>query len=163
MLVFAGWEGRNAGAVVSIFYFSELLENAATGFWRLHTVLFKNLLTEIMLLLLCLSGPKSRDVAILSLRYPLSRDTFCRQASTRPEFCDTLLGTYFTQARLRDPHPHFATYCAISVRYTIKTSTKQFCDTIATSTVVSNWLQTDILSGRNLFPITDTESRYQKN
>ena len=29
--------------------------------------------------------------------------------------------------------PHFATYRAIIVRYPIKTSTKQFCDTIATS------------------------------
>ena len=29
--------------------------------------------------------------------------------------------------------PHFATYRAIIVRYPIKTSTKEFCDTIATS------------------------------
>ena len=29
--------------------------------------------------------------------------------------------------------PHFATYRAISVRYPIKTSTKEFCDTIAAS------------------------------
>ena len=36
-----------------------------------------------------LSGPISRDNAILSLRYPISRDTFLREVSTPPKRCDT--------------------------------------------------------------------------
>ena len=35
--------------------------------------------------------------------------------------------------------PHFATYREIIMRYPIKTSTKEFCDTIATSIVRYEW------------------------
>ena len=59
-----------------------------------------------------LSGPISRDIAIVSLRYP----SWC-----------LLLHRHISAI------PHFATYRAILVRYPRKTSTKTFCDTIAQS------------------------------
>ena len=55
-------------------------------------------------------GPISRDIAIPSLRYPILRDAFSG-------LCDT-------------------PFCNISrdhLRYPLKTSTKEFCDTSATS------------------------------
>ena len=77
-------------------------------------------------------GPLSRDNAILSLRYPILRDTFLREVSTPPKRCDTPpLVLSFTHAHLCD-----TPFCNVSrdnVRYHMKTSTKQFCDTIATS------------------------------
>ena len=39
----------------------------------------------------------------------------------------------FTKAHISVIPPHFATYRALIVRYPIKTSTKEFCDTVATS------------------------------
>ena len=56
---------------------------------------------------------------------------FFRGLSTSPKWCDTPppLVLSFTQAHLCD----FATYRAIIVRYPIKASTKEFCDTIAAS------------------------------
>ena len=77
-----------------------------------------------------LSGPISRDTSILSLRYPILRDTVF---STPPKRCDTP-PWHLVSHRHISAIPHFATYRAIVVRYSIKTSTKQFCDTIATST-----------------------------
>ena len=57
---------------------------------------------------------------------------FLREVSSSPIWCDTsLLVLSFTQAHLCDTP--FATYRAIIVRYPTKTSTKEFCDTIATS------------------------------
>ena len=60
---------------------------------------------------------------------------FLREVSAPPKWYDTPhLGTLFhTGTSVR--YPHFATYCAIIVRYPPqkKTSTKQFCDTLATS------------------------------
>ena len=78
-----------------------------------------------------LSGPISRDIAIVSLRYPLSRDTFSAMAASpqqgaMPPWC-LLLHRHISAI------PHFATYRAILVRYPRKTSTKTFCDTIAES------------------------------
>ena len=79
-----------------------------------------------------LSGPISRDVAIVSLRYPLSRDTFSaipanpQQGAIPPLWC-------LVFHRDISAIPHFAAYCAIFVRYPRKTSTKEFCDTIAES------------------------------
>ena len=79
-----------------------------------------------------LSGPISRDTAILSLRYPISRDTVFGEVSTPPKWCDTP-PWYLVSHKHICAIPHFATYRAIIVRYPIKTSTKEFCDTIATS------------------------------
>ena len=79
-----------------------------------------------------LSGPISRDTAILSLRYPISRDTFSRRLAAPPKWCDTP-AWYLVSHRHICAIPHFATYRAIIVRYPAKTSTKEFCDTIAAS------------------------------
>ena len=75
------------------------------------------------------SGPISRDNAILSLRYPISRDTFW-EVSTLPKWCDTP-PWYLVSHRHICAIPHFATYRVIIVRYPTKTSTREFCDTIA--------------------------------
>ena len=83
---------------------------------------------------LWLSGPISRDIAILSLQYPISRDTSFGEVSTPPKWCDTP-PWYLVSHKHICAIPHFATYRAIIVRYPIKTSTKEFCDTIATSIV----------------------------
>ena len=79
-----------------------------------------------------LSGPISRDVAILSLRCPTSREHFLRVFSTPPIWCATP-PSYMVSHRHICAIPYFATYRAIIVRYPIQTSTKKFCDTIATS------------------------------
>ena len=79
-----------------------------------------------------LSGPKLRDTAILSLRYSISRDTFPGRSALPPKWCDTP-PWYLVSHRHISAIPHLATYRAIPVRYPIKTSTKSFCDTIATS------------------------------
>ena len=42
-----------------------------------------------------LSGPISHDIAILSLRYPISRDTFLRVVSTPQNGAMPFLGTWF--------------------------------------------------------------------
>ena len=77
-----------------------------------------------------LSGPISRDTAILSLLYPISRYTFqgrlAKMVRTPPPLAT------ISHRRIR-AIPHFATYRTIIVRYPIKTSTKEFCDTMATS------------------------------
>ena len=88
-----------------------------------------------------LSGPISRNTAILSLRYPISRDTFQGRLALPQNGAIPLFGVYFSQPHFSAiPHfapyraiPHFATYRAIIVRYPTKTSTKKKCDTIATS------------------------------
>ena len=74
----------------------------------------------------------SRDTAILSLRYPISRDTFWRRLAL-PKNGAITPPWYLVSHRHICAIPHFATYCAIIVRYPIKTSTKEFCNTIATS------------------------------
>ena len=79
-----------------------------------------------------LSGPISRDIAIVSLRYPLSRDTFSAFAAIPQEGAIPPLGAFFLHRHI-SATPHFATYRAIFVRYPRKTSTKTFCDTIAQS------------------------------
>ena len=79
-----------------------------------------------------LSGPISRDIAILSLPYRISRDTLKGMLARPSKWCDTPPG-YLVLHRHICAIPHFATYRAIIVRYPIKTSTKEFCDTIATS------------------------------
>ena len=49
------------------------------------------------------AGPISRDIAILSLRYPISRDTPFREVSNPPKWCDTPpLVLSFTQTHLCD-------------------------------------------------------------
>ena len=55
-----------------------------------------------------LSGPISRDIVIVSLRYPISRDTFLRGVRTPPN------GVIL----------RFATYRAIIVRYPMKQARK---------------------------------------
>ena len=57
---------------------------------------------------------------------------FLREASTPPKWCDTP-PWYLVLHRHICAIPHFATYRAIIVRYSMKTSTREFCDTIATS------------------------------
>ena len=57
---------------------------------------------------------------------------FLREVSTPPKRCDTP-PLYWISHRHTRAIPHFATYCAIIVRYPIKTSTTEFCDTIARS------------------------------
>ena len=57
---------------------------------------------------------------------------FLREVSTPPKWCDTPPWYLILHRHIR-AIPHFATYRAIVVRYPIKTSTKQFCHTIATS------------------------------
>ena len=79
-----------------------------------------------------LSGPISRDIAILSLRYPISRDTCLREVSTPPKRCDTLppLPLGFTLVHLCN-----TPFCNISrdiCAVPHKTSTTN-CDTIAAS------------------------------
>ena len=69
----------------------------------------------------------------ISLRYPTSPDTFKKSLGTLPKLYDPPLILSFTQIHLCDTH--FATYRAIIVRYPTKASMKEFCDTIATSTV----------------------------
>ena len=71
-----------------------------------------------------LSGPISRDNAILSLRYPIAR-CLLREVSTSPIWCDSPLW-YLVSHRRISVIPHFATYRTISVRYPIKTSTEEF-------------------------------------
>ena len=81
-----------------------------------------------------LSGPIARDIAILSLRYPISRDTLLGEVSTAPKWCDTPPPPWhLVSHRHICAIPHLATYRAIIVRYPTKTSTKEFCDTIAAS------------------------------
>ena len=58
---------------------------------------------------------------------------FLREVSTPPKWCDTPHWFLILHRHIR-AIPHFATYLAIIVRYPIKTSTKKFCDTIATRT-----------------------------
>ena len=79
-----------------------------------------------------LSGPISRDTAILSLRYPISRDTFSGNLAL-PHNGAIPPPWYLVSHRHICAIPHFATYRAIIVRYPTKTSTKYFCDTIAAS------------------------------
>ena len=76
-----------------------------------------------------LSGPISRDIAIVSLRYPPSAN-FLGHPSNPPTGCDTSPWCLLLHRHI-SAIPHFATYCAILVRYPRKTSTKKFCDTIA--------------------------------
>ena len=57
---------------------------------------------------------------------------FLREFSISPKRCDTP-PWYLILHRHIYAIPHFATYRAIIVRYPTKTSTKYFCDTIATS------------------------------
>ena len=71
-----------------------------------------------------LSGPISHDIAILSLRYPISRDPFLREASTPPKWCDTP-PWYLILHRHICAIPHLATYRAITVRHPIKTKKQE--------------------------------------
>ena len=86
----------------------------------------------LLLLTLILVAPYRRDTAILSLRYPISHNTFFREFSTPPQWCDTP-PWYLVSHRHICAIPHFATYRAIIVRYPTKTSTKYICDTIVAS------------------------------
>ena len=79
-----------------------------------------------------LSGPISRDTAILSLRYPISRDTFFGRLALRQNGAIPPSWYLILHRHIR-AIPHFATYRTIIVRFPIKTRTNKFCDTIATS------------------------------
>ena len=79
-----------------------------------------------------LSGPVLRDTAILSLRYPISRDTFSEGGGHSPKivrYPPLLLS--FTQAHQCDTL--FCNVLRDNVRYPMKKNTQGFCDTIATS------------------------------
>ena len=89
-----------------------------------------------------LCGPISRDIAILSLRYPISRDAFPGRlaapqngAISPGHAIPPFWALRFTQALYICAISHLATYRAIIGQYPAKTSTKKFCDTIATSIV----------------------------
>ena len=73
----------------------------------------------------CLSGPILRDLSILSLRYPISRDTF-QGRSALPRISAILPPWHFVSRRHICAIPHFATYRAISVRYPIKQTWNSF-------------------------------------
>ena len=80
-----------------------------------------------------LSGPISRDIAILSLRYPISRDTFSGRLAL-PQIGAIPPPVYLVSHRHICAIPHFETYRVIIVRKSPpppKTNTKQFRDTIA--------------------------------
>ena len=62
----------------------------------------------------------------------VSRDVFFRELSAPPEWCDNP-PWHVASHRHSCAIPHSATYRAIIVPHPIKTSTKEFCDTIATS------------------------------
>ena len=79
-----------------------------------------------------LSGPTSHDIAILSLRYLISRDT-CSGRLAAPRSGAVPPPWYLVLHRHIRAIPDFATYRAIIVRYPTKTSTKTCCDTVATS------------------------------
>ena len=65
-----------------------------------------------------LSGPILRDIAILSLRCPISRDTASSKVSCPPKWCDTCpLVLRLVSHRDICAIPNFATYHAIIVRY----------------------------------------------
>ena len=70
-----------------------------------------------------LSGPISRDIAVLSLRYPISRDTFQGRLAL-PQNGAIPPPWHLVSHRRICAIPHFATYRAIIVRYPTKTSTK---------------------------------------
>ena len=55
--------------------------------------------------------------------------SFFRTVSSSPKWCDTALVSHRHICAI----PHFATDRPISVRYPTKTSSREFCDTIATS------------------------------
>ena len=78
-----------------------------------------------------LSGPVSRDTAILSLRYPISRDTFKGRSHSPKMVRYPPWVLSFTQAHLCD-----TPFCNVSrdncaIPQEKKTSTRAFCDTIA--------------------------------
>ena len=76
-----------------------------------------------------LSGP----IAILSLRYPY-RAILVQGGWHSPKMVRyPPLNWYLVSHRHISAIPHFATYRAIIVRCPTKTSTKEFCDTIAAS------------------------------
>ena len=80
-----------------------------------------------------LSGPISRDIAILSLRYPISRDTF-----------KVFKGGLQLPQLVRHPplvvRPYFATYHAIIVRWHIISHKNKH-------NIVLRWLSRDIRRG----------------
>ena len=61
------------------------------------------------------SGPISRDIAMLSLRYPVSRDTFSRRLALAQNGAIPPSALSLTQAHCATPQ--FATYHAIIVQY----------------------------------------------
>ena len=78
------------------------------------------------------TGPISRDVAMLSLRCPIPRDTFSRSLAAPQSGAIPLSPWCLVSHRHICAIPHCATYRAIIVRYPIKKN-KQFADTLATS------------------------------
>ena len=71
-----------------------------------------------------LSGPISRDTAILSLRYPISRNTSQGRSALSQNGAIPPLALSFT--RHVCAIPHFATYRAIIARYPTKQAQKSF-------------------------------------
>ena len=68
------------------------------------------------------------------MRCPISRDTLQGRLALPQNGCDARPPPwYLASHRHFCAIPHFATYRTIIVGYPINTSTKEFCDTIATS------------------------------
>ena len=82
-----------------------------------------------------LGGPILREIVILvilALRYPISRDAFSGRSGVHQNGAiPPHWAVSFTKAHLCETR--FVIYCAFIVQCPIKTSTKEFCDTITTS------------------------------
>ena len=77
-------------------------------------------------------NPISRDIAMLSLQYPISRDVF-KGTLALPQNLAMPPFWHLVSHRNISAIPHFAAYRKIIMRFPEKTSTKEFCDTIGTS------------------------------
>ena len=108
------------------------LSHLLSPFWRAPILEKKLVLMRKCMTPLVLSGPISRDIAILSRRYPISRDSFSGRLAL-PQNGAITPPWYLVSHRHICAIPRFATYRAIIVRYPRKQARKGFCDTIATS------------------------------
>ena len=133
-----------------------------------------NLIVEILCchrvgsyLLTSLVAPISCTIAILSLRFPISRDTFTGRLVLPQIGAIHPLPWYLVSHRYICAMPHFATYGVIIVR-SAKTSTNESCDTIATSTAryekYRSWASkiTSLLLACFFFRRTRGESSYKQ-
>ena len=96
---------------------------AALVFWPLLGG-SENLHLHLHFSICALSGAISHDNAILSLRYPISRDTFSGRLALPQNGAMPPLGSEFRTGTIC-AMPRFATYRAITARYPIKKTTRK--------------------------------------